>query len=355
MTMVTLKEIAEVAGVSEATVSRSLNGNTMISQKTRQRIQGIADRLGYSKNAVACGLSTGSSSVIGLIVADITNPYYAQLAHGIGHIARRYGFGVILCNTEYNPENEAYYARFLWSHRVSGIILASSISHEPVLGRIRQKFPVVMLSRMLNKVEGSYVVCDNVAGGQMAVNHLVKQGHQRIAYIGGPFSYTTNQLRFQGYRQALKANELPRSKSLCHFGKFDIETGKRFTKVLLQQKNRPTAVFAANDLIALGVMRAVEEEGLTVPADLAVVGYDNISISLPIPGDYENTSIASLPQIQLTTIAQPLRRMGEHAIEILLDTIKNPDVPPIQKTLPPKLIVRHSCGAKRQLFASLFT
>lgn len=330
--MVTLKDIAKIAAVSEATASRSLNDNAMISLKTRQRIQAIAKELGYSKNAVALGLSTGSSRVIGLIVSQITNPFYAELAHGIGNTARRQGFGLILCNTDSDPEIEAYYAQFLWSQRVSGIILASSIPHEPIVEQIQQKLPMVLLSRMMNQPEYNYVACDDVAGSRVVIDHFVKHGHRRIAYIGGPIEMSTSWLRFQGYRQALKSHGLPYRKSLCHFGTFESQTGQHFAKVLLRQKRPPTAVFAANDLIALGVMEAVANLGLSVPKNLALIGYDNIPA-------------AALPQIQLTTVEQPLRAMGACAAKILIDEMNQPHAGVIQKNLNPKLIVRKSCGA----------
>ena len=332
--MVTIKDLAAAAGVSPATVSRSLNNSPLISQETRQRVQAIAKELGYSKNAVAQGLSRGKLAVLGLVISDITNPFYAEVARGVEDVAQRHGFGVILCNTDEDLDKEAYYARFLWTHRVSGVILASSTLRDPIIQQMQQKIPVVLLSRIIQDHQVSYVACDDLAGGYLATEHLIKLGHRHIAFIGEPVEVAPSWLRFQGYQQALKTYKLPYFKKWARFGTFNIQAGRTIMRAYLRAKHRPTAVFAANDLIALGAMQAAEEAGLTVPDDLAVVGYDDIPVG-------------ALPQIQLTTVAQPLYLMGKLAAAALLKIMEQPEAAPVQQVLRPTLVVRRSCGAQR--------
>lgn len=330
----TLKDIARVTGFSTATVSRALNDSPLISERTRCCIQKAAHELGYSKNAVASGLSRGNLSAIGLIVSDITNPFYAEVARGVEDAAQRHGYGVILCNADENAAKEASYARFLWTHRVGGVILASSRLNDPVVRQLQQRCPLVLLSRIPYDTAVNFVVSDDLGGGRLATEHLIRQGHRRIAFVGGPVEVAPSWLRYQGYLQALKAHELPLRKPWVRFGEFTLESGKRLTQALLRQKRRPTAIFAANDLLALGAWAAAQAAGLAVPQDLAVVGYDNIPLG-------------ALPQIELTTVAQPLRRMGQLAAEVLFRAIERPQAPPVQRVLPPKLVIRRSCGAVR--------
>jgi len=330
---VTIKDVAKKASVSPATVSRALNDNMSISPETRRKVKEVADQLGYTKNAVALGLSRGNLNVIGVVIADISNPFFSEAVRGIEDTAQKHGYGVILCNTDEDQEREAYYAKFLENHRVGGIIFTTSMLQDPLIVQLQEKIPTLSLSRTVLDIDLHYVAGDDFEGGKMAVNHLIKLGHKRIGYITGPLEVAPSWSRFRGYREALASHKLQYRKAWVQFGDFNHQSGTRLTKNLLKLKDRPTAIFAANDFIALGVMKAVEEAGLHVPNDLAVVGYDDIFL-------------ASFPQIQLTTVSQSMRHMGQLAAQSLLKVIKNPEIDMLQEIIKPKLIIRESCGNK---------
>jgi len=329
---VTIKTIAKAVGVSAATVSRALNDSPLISLETRQRIHAVAQELGYSKNAVASGLSQGKLSVIGLIISDITNPFNAEVVRGVEDVAQRHGYGVILCNAGENYEKEAFYADLLSQHRVAGVIVTSAMMQDPVVAQLHQKLPVLLLSRIVKDADISYVACDDVAGGKMATEHLIELGHKRIGFVGGPRDTASCWSRFLGYRQALKDHKLPYRKAWVYFGSFKRRSGYRLAHHILHLQDRPSALFAVSDFIAFGILEAAYEAGFNVPDDLAVVGYDDVPL-----GDF--------PKIRLTTVSQSIRAMGKMAAEALFKVINDPKLAPIQRITSPELIVRGSCGA----------
>lgn len=326
--MVTIKDIAQVAGVSPSTVSRALNDSALINEATKRRIRQIAKKLGYERNELARGLVKGSSGTVGVIIPDITNPFFAEITKGVEEAVRSRGFGLVLCTTEGVPGREQEYLRLLRRKRVDGLIIASVTVDDPYLKELlRAHIPFVLVSRLSAKVDPPYVVVNDREGGRLAVEHLVSLGHRKIAHIGGPENVHSSRERMQAYREVLKEWGIRVRRDWAVFATFAQEAGYKVGKALLSGKERPTAIFAANDLIALGVMEAAEELGLRIPEDLSLVGYDNIAY-------------AALPRIQLTTVAQPAHEMGEMAADYLLSLCTGGEPEKLRCVLPPRLVVR---------------
>ncbi len=328
--MVTIKDIAQIAGVSPSTVSRALNDSPLIREETKARIREIAAALGYERNELARGLVKGASGALGLLVPDITNPFFAEITKGVEEVARERGFGVVLCTTENEPAREEEYLKLLRRKRVDALVIATVTLDDPHLLELQRfRIPFVLVSRLAEKVEAPFVVVDDKKGGRLAVEHLVNLGHKKIGFIGGPANVHSSLERMKAYREVLAERGLPFRRSWAIFAAFTQEVGRTVGRVMLSAKDRPTAIFAANDLIALGVMEAAEELGLKIPEDLSLVGYNNIAY-------------AALPRIQLTTVAQPMREMGRIAAEFVIDVLEGKREPRLSLRLEPTLIVRRT-------------
>lgn len=328
--MVTIKDIAQIAGVSPSTVSRALNDSPLIREETKARIREIAAALGYERNELARGLVKGASGALGLLVPDITNPFFAEITKGVEEVARERGFGVVLCTTENEPAREEEYIKLLRRKRVDGLVIATATLDDPHLLELQRfRIPFVLVSRLAEKVEAPFVVVDDRKGGRLAVEHLVSLGHKKIGFIGGPANVHSSLERMQAYREVLAEYKLPFYRKWVTFASFTQEAGRTIGKVMLSAKDRPTAIFAANDLIALGVMEAAEDLGLRIPEDLSLVGYNNIAY-------------AALPRIQLTTVAQPMREMGRIAAEFVIDVLEGKREPRLSLRLEPTLIIRRT-------------
>jgi len=328
--MVTIKDIAQIAGVSPSTVSRALNDSPLIREETKARIREIAAALGYERNELARGLVKGASGALGLLVPDITNPFFAEITKGVEEVARERGFGVVLCTTENEPAREEEYIKLLRRKRVDGLVIATATLDDPHLLELQRfRIPFVLVSRLAEKVEAPFVVVDDRKGGRLAVEHLVSLGHKKIGFIGGPANVHSSLERMQAYREVLAEYKLPFHRRWVTFASFTQEAGRTIGKAMLSAKDRPTAIFAANDLIALGVMEAAEELGLRIPEDLSLVGYNNIAY-------------AALPRIQLTTVAQPMREMGRIAAEFVIEVLEGKREPRLSLRLEPVLIVRRT-------------
>ncbi|GAW92364.1 LacI family DNA-binding transcriptional regulator [Calderihabitans maritimus] len=335
---VTIKDIAKRAGVSYSTVSRALNNRPEVNEKTRREIQKLAEEMGYRPNAIARGLVTQKTGTLGLVIPDITNPFFPEVARGAEEEADRRGYNVFLCNTAWDLEKEQRYLEALVSKRVDGIILSSASEDSEYVARLaRSGPPLILINRVLKQVNTNYVVIDNIRGAYMVVEHLLDLGHRRIAYIGGPEKLEPSRERFEGYRLALAARGVDIDPLLVRYGKFKKEDGYRNACVLLEDPAlRPTAIFAANDILALGVIQAARDLGLQVPEQLSVVGFDDIPF-------------VSYGEIRLTTVAQPKYAMGEMAAKILLDEIQNASKQQKKHVvLQPELVIRNSSGPPLQ-------
>ena len=328
--MVTIKDIAREVGVSPSTVSRALSDSPLISEKTRQNVKEVAQRLGYERNELARGLVKGSSGAVGLVVADITNPFFSDIAQGVGEVAHRFGYGVMLCDTAGEANRESDYIRLLRRKRVDGLILTSATINDPYLKDLaKTRTPFILVSRLCRSVDAPYVVVDDRVGARLAVEHLINLGHQYIGFIGGPANVQSSRDRMATYREVLQEHGLAEKEEWMGFSDFTQAAGRKAGRQMLSLPERPSAIFAANDMIALGVLEVAEEMGVLIPDDLSLVGYNDISY-------------ASLPRVQLTTVAQPTQEMGQIASEWLLSTIEEHKRHPLHCVLNPHLVVRRS-------------
>ncbi len=327
MANVTIKDIADVCGVSYATVSRTLNRRSGVDPKTREKVQRVADRLGYSPNLHARSLKTNQTGIIGLILPDISNPFFADIASAVNKVIYAQGYNSILCTTGWDVEIEEKQLSVLLDHRVDGIIFKPS----PELTERYANLPIakVMISNAQDR-RFNFVEIDNREGGRIAADHLSDCGYQAPAFIGGDEDSRSNRDRLWGFRERLKERRIELSDKMVRFGGFSIESGYQSVSTLLNQSDRPDCFFCGNDLIALGVLQFLSENRYPVPNSAGIVGFDDVYFS-------------SLPQIQLTTIRQPRHEIGAYAAQALIAALENDDPRPTTHiTLQPQLIARNT-------------
>lgn len=332
---VTIKDVARLAGVSPKTVSNVVNNRPVVKPTTRQRVLDAIRALDYHPSALARGMVTRSRRLIGLVLADITNPAYPEMVEGVASLARQAGFMVMLCNTGRDPDEEQRYVHLLIEQRVDGVIIASSRMDSQAAEMLTSAgIKVVLFNRHPEQYSVSFVGVDNEGGGYLATRHLLDLGHRRIAFIRGTRGASTSIEREQGYRRALGEYGIEPDPELIGWGDYHPEVARTAADLLLRMKNRPTAVFAANDVMALSVIDAATSLGLRVPEDLAVVGFDDIAI-------------ASHRLIGLSTIHGDLGQLSREATTLLLEAVNGNLTEPVRKILPVYLVVRRTCGAQR--------
>lgn len=329
----TTKDIARQAGVSQATVSRVLNNSLNVRDETRKKVLEIIEKHGYKPNQLARSMVVKETRNLGLIVADVTNPFYSELSKTIIDRAMSLDYSVLLCNTDNDNRTMEYYIDVLLQKRVDGIIVASvSTGHERVEQLVKSGFPCLMCNRHLGYSKNNFVVTDNIKGSYLAVNHLIRLGHKRICYVAGPAEFSTAQERLIGYKNALQEAGIAYNEALVLQGGFKKDSAYYAVKKILSKKPLPTAIFCTNDVMALGTINSIIEAGYKVPEDIAIVGYDDISI-------------AAHSLIRLTTISAKTQEMGIKAVDYILQLIKNGGSNLlIQEYLEPELIIRNSCG-----------
>jgi LacI family transcriptional regulator len=329
--MATIRDVAKIAGVSEATVSRWMNGRLAVRPETAERIESAMRSLEYVPSLVAQTLVTKASRTLGVLLADISNPFFASLTRTIENAAQSLGYAVIVCNSESDPDKEMNYIQLLTRKYIDGILfLSNSKDGAGIRNALTAQIPLVIVDEDLDGVTLHGVFVDNTRGAYEAVAHLIALGHRRIAHIAGLPVHSTP-LRLEGYRHALEDHGISFEQSLIRFSNFQAEGGREAAATLLAQRERPTAVFAGNDLMALGVIQAAWEASLRVPEDVAVVGFDDIPLA------------ASLVP-PLTTVAQPIAEIGRVAVSMLVSLIEGREIQQ-RVVLPCILRVRHSCGA----------
>jgi len=331
----TIRDVARLAAVSVATVSNALNNPGRVSPELVARVGAAVEKLGYSPHAAARSLRKRASGLLGLIVADITNPFFTELFEATENAAAANGYSLLLCNSNERIEREEAHLRMLRSQRIDGLILAPTgavSSHRaPLLGAL--DVPIVLVDRALEGLGYDTVVLDNRQAAIDAVGHLIAHGHRRIGMINGPEVLRTAVDRLQGYREALLGAGLSFDRALVRSAEFREREAHDAAIRLLRDENRPTAIFAANNLMTIGVMRALSELGLSCPGDVSVVGIDDFP-----------WADAFTPR--LTTIAQPVRDMGETTFNLLADRIggsRQGEGTTI--VMAPRLITRGSCAA----------
>ena len=327
---VTLRDVAREAGVSIKTASRVVNGEPFVHEATAARVAGVVDRLGYKPNELARGLKGQRSHTIGLVVADVSNPFMATCAQAIEAVAREHGHALILCDSHANLGMEGDYVGLLTQRQVDGLLIAPAHGRDVHLISEQQAgLPIVALDRPAEGVETDTVLVQNRAGAREATEHLIWHGHERIAFVGDEHHFYTARKRLDGYKQALEAANL---EAMYRLDAHSIELGEEITKDFLDAPDRPTALFAANILTALGALRATEHLGLRVPEDVALIGFD----------DFE---LAPVLRPRFTLVHQPTAELGRRAAEMLFDRLDGQVKPePRRLILPTELVVRESCG-----------
>lgn len=334
---ITIKDIAKIAHVSNTTVSRALNNQSRIRNETKERILSIAKGLNYRPDFIARSLVMKRTKTLGLVITTIANPFYTELAQGIEATARKLGYNIILCSTQSDLGTERLDIEMLRSKGVDGIILTSAHMGDPNIVELAEEgFPIVLVNRRTYDpmVRGlvDYVGIDNIQGGFWAVEHLIKLGHRRIGIIGGSSESSVGFERLEGGKRALTAYGLKQIDDYFLEGDFLKESGYRGGMKFIKMAEPPTAVFAANDYMALGTYQAVMEEGLKVPEEIAIVGFNDIEFT-------------SMKGIELTTIGQKKYEMGALSVENLVERIEGRKVhPPQEIILKPELIIRRTCG-----------
>ncbi|MDO5327761.1 MAG: LacI family DNA-binding transcriptional regulator [Clostridia bacterium] len=333
MKQVTIKDIAKAAGVSYSTVSRSLSGSPEISEKTRERILTLCKEMNYTANAVARSMVMKSTKLLGLIVTDISNPFMSELAYYIDGQARARGYNIVLCNSLRSLEQERNLFELMISRKVDGVILlpAESESYN-ALSSLLPRIPTIFVGENLREAPESYVTVDNCRGAYLGMEYLHRLGHRRILYFGKRKGSTTHQLRSDGYLAACRDFGLEPLFQNNTFSSTSIKHGYQLAQQLFSQPRDYTAIFAATDTNALGIIQAAEEKGIRIPEDLSLLGFDNIRDG-------------GLPRIGLTTIEQPKKLLASMAVDSLLDKIENELSGYTHRILTPSLVERSTCRA----------
>ncbi|MBR0082362.1 MAG: LacI family DNA-binding transcriptional regulator [Clostridia bacterium] len=330
MSMVTLKDIAKVAGVSYATVSRALSGSSEIGEDTRKRILKLCEEMGYTPNAVARSMVMKRTNILGLIVASLDNPFMSELTTNIEIYARRCGYNLMVCNSSYDVDLEKEVFTLLVGRQVDGIILLpiSSESYES-LKSLTAQVPTVFISENLQDLPEDYVAVDNRQGMRIATEYLYSLGHRKILYFGCRSHSVTHRLRLDGYRQACESLGIEADVLYSPFSRSSHEAGYQLADEYFSGEHAHTAMLCATDSLAIGVMRAAFEHNISIPDQLSLMGFDNISF-------------AALPPINLTSIDQPKQQMATAAVDLLLDRIAKPEAGHTSVIVPPSLVERRS-------------
>lgn len=330
--MASLQEVARRAKVSIATVSRVLNKSDKVVPETRVVVEKALRALNYRPSRVARRLrmNAGRAHLVGLIIPDIQNPFFAELARGMEDAAYANEYALLLCNSDDQLDKERFYLGVMQSEWVDGLVLPPfSETDDAVVELIRSGMPIVCVDRRLSAVKTDVVEVDNYQGAFEAVTHLLDRGHERIGLIEGRAQVSTSRERRRGYEEALEARGLPIRKELIRAGDFKQESGRVLAGELLSLRRPPTALFVCNNLMTVGALAAVHQRSLRVPQDIAVVGFDDLPW-------------AEALDPPLTVVRQPAYEVGRQAMELLLKRILEPQRAPVTLRLRPELVIRRS-------------
>lgn len=326
----TVYTVAEHAGVSIATVSRTLADSRKVSSATRQRVMQAIEDLGFEPNPSARRLAYMKTETIALVFPDISGPFYSTVIRGVEQEAGCHNYNVLIYGT-HGKESSGRYLRTL-SSKVDGlIIMARSVDEESLWSLERQGVPFVLMGHSNGQLQCSTIAVDNEVGAYKAAAHLLGHGHQRIGIITGPENSPDNKGRLQGYQKALLDAGIALQTNRVVSGNFKYEGGQIAILKLLESSSRPTAALAANDEMAIGAIDAAQQRGLRVPEDLAVIGFDDIEMS-------------ALTHPSLTTVRQPMQLLGEAAVTLLFHRLQNSNGLIRHEVLDTELMVRQSCG-----------
>jgi LacI family transcriptional regulator len=329
--MSSIKDVAREAGVSTATVSHVVNKTRYVSEEVRARVLEAVERCGYYPNAHARSLASGRTHMLGLVVSDIANPFFPELVKSIEAAAFERGYDVMLSNTNYEPERTSNYVRRFIERKVAGVVIMTSELDFALLDELaRREVSVVFLDLGQPGVHMSNLRVNYESGIEEAISHLVSLGHAEISFISGPAHLRSAARRNEAFVGSMRRH-LPRARAEVYRGDFKLEGGRRAACEMLAARERPTAVVAANDMMALGAMVEFHAAGLLIPRDISVVGFDDIAFAV-------------LAEPQLTTICLPRAELGRRAVEALMMTIEHPDQRGVEINIPTYLVTRGSTG-----------
>lgn len=335
--MATIKDVAKTAGVSISTVSHVINETRFVSDELRERVLNAMEKLNYHPNALARSLRLGETKTIGLIIPDNSNPFFAEVARTIEDIGYKNGYSVILCNSDGNLDKEAAYINMLITKQVDGIILISAGYQQEHLLELREfGIPFVVSDRDISPALADLVLVNNEQGGYDATRYLIGLGHRNIACITGPSDVTPSADRVHGYRRALTEARITIREDYIVPGDFRFRSGETAMTQLLRLDKLPTAVFACNDVMAIGALRALRNANLRIPDDISIVGFDDIPLASEITP-------------ALTTIAQPILEMATLSADLLISQIQEERTGDETRrtVLDTRLVVRDSCAPYR--------
>jgi LacI family transcriptional regulator len=309
--MVTIRQVAKKAGVSCATISRVINDSDTVKPKTREHVIRIIKEMGYAPNEVARSLSKNETKTIGVVVPDINNPFFGDVIKGVSLIADKNNLNILLCDTNEDPEKEKNSLRMLKDHRIRGIIICPASDTNEFNGEYLSLLenlgiPIVLVGRDVKYSNFDGVFMDNVQGASDGVMALIQNGHKKIAIISGPEDSKPGRDRLGGYLKAISMGGLAFREDYIFRGSFKLESGYELTRQILQMEDRPTAIFTCNNMMTLGCIKALSEQGLKIPQDMALVGFDEIEL-------------LEIFNMQITVIARPTFEMGRIALELLLE------------------------------------
>jgi LacI family transcriptional regulator len=334
--MPTIRDVAERAGVSVGTVSHVLSGSGTVSAARRERVLAAIRDLNYRLNPIARSLKTRQTKMLGAVVADITNPFYPQLVRGAEDAALKRHYILITVNTDDQVEREREVMAMLLARRVDGLLLVPSPNAKDrshIVAALAAGTPLVAVDRYVEGIETDSVAVNNSKGVQMAMNHLIRLGHKRIAYVGADWELSNTRQRRRGYEQALHDAGIPLDPAILCFGDFRQPSGYRLTKELCLSSDPPTAIFAGNAMMGMGALQAVQELGLKCPQEISIAIFDDLPFM-------------NIVQPHPTAVSQPAYAIGVRAADLLIDRIEGKAMPrePQRIELDPELLVRGSTG-----------
>jgi LacI family transcriptional regulator len=328
--MPTIRDVAKRADVAPITVSRVVNGKGYVSEEKRRRVEAAIRELDYIPNALGPSLRSKRTWTLALVVSDVTNPFWTTVARGVEDMANQHGYHIIIGNTDESPQKQEDYLVFLMKKQVDGFLVVPA-SYRPLETLQKRHVPFVVLDRRVPDSSADTVRCDSVGGAYALTKHLLELGHRRIAIITGRPDHSTAYDRVVGFSQALSdagVSDTPQ----VYWGEFDQKTGYECTQQALQVAQRPTAIFASNNFIAIGVMRALRDQGVRVPEDMSVVAFDDLPASITIDPFF-------------TVASQPAYEMGQQATKLLLSRLADEAPDEYQEEiLPVEIIIRKSSG-----------
>ena len=327
---VTIKDVAAAAGVSRQTVSRAINNQGEISPDTKKRVLQAIEELGYRPNRLAQGMVTQRTKTVALLVTDIANPFFPEVARGVQDTARKNDYNVFLCNTDDNAEEEQKIYTSLLSQGVDGIIILGSLLSDEEISKFADGYqPIIMTNRFVDHPHINLLIVDNILGGALAAEHFIKQNHKNVGIVTNERFAFSQIRRVQGFRDVLTKHGIPHDDSIMETGAPIIAGGYEATKTLLTRKPNITGIFTYNDLMAIGALRACRDMGLRVPEDISIIGFDDIHI-------------ASMVTPSLSSVHVDKYEIGTKAMNRVLEMLDNPDTVFPHQNISVELVLRES-------------